>query len=163
MAKKKKKHPPARIFPVTTRFQRMARRRGAMPRDKAIAQAKAEIETAKDTFDDWLDTQVTELARLLKQARAIEAQLQSVNRANLRSGELRDAAMTLGFELISFIAGSLCTVLESAAAGDYHADSIECHMDALSLARQRGYRYLKPEQVPELTNGLHRVAKRNSA
>jgi len=158
----KRKHPEARIFAVDTRFQRLARRSGGVPREQAIQQAKGEVEKAKVGFDDWLDSQVVELGRLLKQARALEAELHSVERANFHSRELRDAAMTLGFELISFIADSLCAVLDSAATGEYHADSVDCHMDALKLARQRGYRHLKPDQVPELTKGLNRIAKRTS-
>lgn len=162
MAKQKQKYPEARIFPVDTRFHRLARRSGGIPREQAIQQAEAEVEQVKLHFDDWLDTQVQELSRLVKQARAFDAKLKSVEQANFRSGELREAAMTLGFELISFIADSLCAVLDSATAGEYQAESIDCHIDALKLARQRGYRNLKPEQVPELTNGLNRIAKRGA-
>jgi hypothetical protein len=32
-------------------------------------------------------------------------------------------------------------------------------MDALMLARQKSYRRLRPEQVPELTKGLRRVVE----
>lgn len=156
----KRKHPEARIFSVDTRFHRLARRAGGVTREEAIQKAKAEIDEAKLGFDEWLDTQIEELSDLIKKIGAHGAKLQSIERANFRSRELRDAATTLGFDLISFIADSLCAVLDSAAAGgEYHAESIDCHMDALSLARQRGYRHLKPEQVPELTSGLHRVAK----
>ena len=34
-----------------------------------------------------------------------------------------------------------------------------CHIDALMLARQKSYRRMRPEQVPELTKGLQRVVK----
>ena len=37
-------------------------------------------------------------------------------------------------------------------------ESIVCHLDALLLSRQRPYRNMKPDQVPELTSGLRRVA-----
>ena len=36
----------ARVFPVETRFQKMAKREGGVPREKAIEQAQNEIEGA---------------------------------------------------------------------------------------------------------------------
>ena len=156
----KRTNPEARIFPVDTRFQKLARRAGGVPREQAIIQAKAEIEEVKVGFDEWLDRQVQELIDLIKNAEAAETGPDSVESANFRCRELRDAATTMGSELISFIADSLCAVLDSVAAGGEHnRGSIACHIDALNLARQSGYRHLKPEQVPELTQGLHRVAK----
>ena len=44
--------PEARIFAVETRFQKLARRSGGIPRDQAIEQATLQIDAAKPTFDD---------------------------------------------------------------------------------------------------------------
>jgi hypothetical protein len=41
----------ARVFPVVTRFQKMARREGGVSRDKAIEQAQIQIEEVKSNFD----------------------------------------------------------------------------------------------------------------
>jgi hypothetical protein len=46
--------PDARVFPVETRFQKMAKREGGLSRDKAIEQAQMQIEKAKTQFEDWL-------------------------------------------------------------------------------------------------------------
>lgn len=152
--------PEARIFPVETRFQRLAKRAGGIPRDQAIEQATAEIEEIKPAFDDWADRQLRELIDLIKIVDASGGKPDSVENANRRCRELSDVATTMGSELVSFIADSLCVVLDSVAAGgEYNSESIACHIDALNLARRRGYRHLKPEQLPELTKGLHRVAK----
>ena len=71
-----------------------------------------------------------------------------------------DSAGTLQFELLSFIANSLCDVLDVIQRDNRdNMESITCHMDALMLARQKSYRRLRPEQVPELTKGLRRVVE----
>lgn len=155
----KKPNSEARFFAVETRFQQLARRRGGIPRDRAIEQAQAEIEEVKVGLDDWLDKELRELADAIKKAEVSGAKPEYIEQANFHCRQLRDAGGTMGCELISFIANSLCAVLNSVAAGGYNSETVACHVDALSLARQRGYRRLKPEQVPELTNGLHRVAK----
>jgi len=150
----------ARIFAVETRFQKLARRDGGVPRDKAIAQAHAEIEQVKPDFDQWFDIELRELAALVNNAQSGEGKPGWIETAGFRSRQLRDSAGTLGFELIEFIAGSLCEILESIEAGnECNMESILCHVDALILARQPYYRALQPEQVPELTKGLRRVVK----
>jgi hypothetical protein len=154
------KHPEAREFNVDTRFQRMARRKGGVPRDKAIKQAQAAVEQVKPQFDKWLDGELQEFAVLIKSAEIGAADAGWAAEANLRSHQLRDGASTVGFELLAFIANSLCEILDAIEAGSAcNMDSITCHLDALTLARKPGYRYLKPEQVPELTKGLHKVVK----
>lgn len=42
---------PVRMFPVETQFQKLARREGGVPRDKAIEQANANIEEIKPGFE----------------------------------------------------------------------------------------------------------------
>ncbi len=150
----------ARIFAVETRFQTLARRDGGMSRDRAIARAQARIEEARPAFDEWLDAEVKDFSGLIKAAQAGTGRADWVGAANLRGRALRDSATTLGFELIAFIAGSLCEILDAIEAGaPCNMDSITCHVDALALARQMAYRDVKPEQVPQLTKGLRRVVK----
>ncbi len=154
----KRTHPEARIFSVETRFHRVARS-GGTPRELAIKQAEVAIEDVKGGFDEWLDGALTELVDTIKQAGAEGSGSDSLQTANSHARQLRDVAMTMGFELLSCIADSLCMLLDSIAAGaEYNDDAVACHLDALSLARQPGYRHLKPAQVPELINGLYRVA-----
>lgn len=155
-----RQYPQARIFPVDTRFQRLARRRGGVARDRAIKQATVEIEKVKLGFDEWLDKELRDLNELFKNADAGAGRPDSIEIAMFLGRELRDVSGTMGFELISFVADSLCAVLEPViAGGKCNSELIACHIDALGLARQHGYRHVKPEQVPELTNGLYRVAK----
>lgn len=150
--------PTARIFPVDTRFQKMARRPGGVPREQAIESAQAEIEQIKPGFEDWLDR---ELRDLIENAHAGDAKPDWIEAANFHSRQLRDLGATMGFELLSFVADSLCELLDSIAAGGVcNMDSIVCHTDALILSRQVSHRHLKPEQVPELIRGLRQVTKR---
>lgn len=152
--------PEARIFPVDTHFQKMARRAGGVPRDQAIESAQAEIDEIKSAFDDWLDQ---ELRDLIASAHAGDAKPDWIVVANFHSRQLRDVGTTMGLELLSFIADSLCELFDSiAASGECNIDSVVCHTDALLLARQEPYRHLKPEQVPDLIKGLRQVTKRAS-
>jgi len=153
--------PEARVFPVDTRFQKMARREGGVSREKAIEQAQSAIEEVKPRYDEWLATELKEFASLIKSAQAGSAEPNWIETANFRSRQLRDSATPLGFELLAFIANSLCEIFDSIEAGsECNMESIACHLDALMLARQKSYRHLKPEQVPDLTKGLRRVVKR---
>lgn len=150
----------ARIFPVETRFQRMARRPGGVSREQAVESAETEIEQIKPTFDEWIER---ELQELIAAVEAAPDKSDWIADAGLRCRNLRDVGATVGFELLSFVADSLCELLDSIAAGGAcHMESILCHTDALILSRQDAYRHVKPEQVPELTRGLRQVVKRAS-
>jgi hypothetical protein len=154
----------ARIFLVDTRFQKMARRDGGVPRDIAIEQARTEIEEAKSHFDDWLEGELREFVRLMKKVEGAKAGKDWIKTANFHSHQLRDSARTLGFELLAFIAGSLCEILDSIeSGGECNMESITCHIESLLLAGHASYRHLKPAQVPGLTEGLNRVVKRVTA
>ena len=154
----------ARVFAVETRFQKLAKREGGVPRDKAIEQAQTHIEQAKIQFDDWLEVELKEFKSLMKKTGGAKAGADWIKTANFHSRQLRDSATTLGFELIAFIAGSLCEILDSIeAGGECNMESIICHIESLLLAGQASYRNLKPAQVPDLTDGLHRVVKRVTA
>lgn len=155
-----KKYPKARTFAVDTRFQKMARRAGGIPRDKAIERAKVEIEKVEPGFDAWLSSELGELTSLVANAQAAKAAPDWIEDANARSRHLHDISATLGFQLLSFIANSLCDILDSIEAGaECNMESIACHIDALNLARRKSYRRLTPEQIPELTRGLRRVVE----
>ena len=102
----------ARVFSVDTRFQKMARREGGIARDKAIEQAQTEIKELKSHFDGWLAGELKEFVRLMKKVEGAKAGKDWIRTANFHSHQLRDSATTLGFELLAFIAGSLCEILE---------------------------------------------------
>lgn len=147
-----------RIFPVETTFQKQARRPGGVPRDRAIKYATARVEEVRPEFDDWLDKELEALADVVRKAQNGKAPPDWIDTANRHSRHMRDVGTTMGSELLTYIAGSLCEILDEIAAGaQCNIDSIACHLDALFLARQKPYREMKPEQVPELTAGLRRV------
>lgn len=148
----------ARVFSVETRFQQLARRAGGIPRERAIENAVAKLEETKPAFEDWQNKELQSLSDAIKNARP-DATSDWIAVASTHSRRLRDVGTTMGFELTTFIANSLCEVLDAIAAGaECSMESIACHLDALYLARQQNYRGLKPEQVPELTRGLRRIA-----
>jgi len=161
---KKAAQADVQVFAVETRFQKMAKREGGVPREKAIEQAQNEIESVKPRFDSWLGDELQEFKRLMKKVEGTKANAEWIKTANFHSRQVRDSAITLNFELLAFVAGSLCEILDSIEAGsDCSMESITCHIESLLLAGQASHRHLKPEQVPDLTSGLHRVVKRVTA
>jgi hypothetical protein len=153
-------NPEARIFSPKTRFQTLARRPGGVPRNQAVENAQNHVEETKLGFDDWLDGELTELIGWIERAKAGEAVEEWIDGAQFHSNQLRDVGTTVGFELLTFIASTLCTILDGVKAGaECNAESLACHVDSLLLIRQRQYRHLRPDQVPELSRGLHRVAE----
>jgi hypothetical protein len=137
----------------------MAGREGGVAREQAIERAETAVEKAKPGFDKWLEDGLRNLEHLV--AAASPGESGRIEEANAQSRQLRDSSATLGFQLLSFITGSLCDMLDSIEAGAAcDMESITCHVDALNLAQRKSYRRLKPEQVPELTEGLRRVVKR---
>ena len=150
----------ARVFEVETRFHQQARRKGGVSKEKAIEAAQAQIEKAKPGFDQWLDDELKEFASLIARAESVDDKSKWLEDLDFRSRQLRDSSTTFGFELLSFVATSLCEILQSIEAGsECNMEAIKCHTDALLLAGQKSYRRMRPEQVPDLTNGLNRVVK----
>jgi hypothetical protein len=151
----------ARTFFVETRFQRLARRPGGLSRTQALENAQAKIEETKPEFEAWLDGELRELTDLV--AKGVQAGAADPAWAAgivAHCGQLRDIGTTMGYTLLSFIAGNLCGILEGANTdAKNNIESIMCHLDALLLARQAQYRDMRPEQLPELTGGLRRVAE----
>lgn len=148
-----------RVFPVETEFQKLARREGGVPREKAIEQANATVEEVKPGFEDWLAGELESLSSIVKKVQSGEAGANWADLANRHCRQVRDVGTTMGFMLLTFIAGSLSEVLDEITGGaEYNMDSVTCHVDALFLARQKPYRNMRPEQVPELTKGLRRIA-----
>ena len=155
-----KPDPEVRIFSANTRFQSMARRRGGVPREQALASAQAAIEEVKVGFDSWLEGELRALIELIASVRSGEADIDWVDTAQFHCNQLRDVGGTVGFELLTFVANTLCTIFDGIKAGaECNMESITCHLDALLLIRQKPYRHLRPDQLPELSNGLFRVAE----
>jgi hypothetical protein len=156
--------PEARIFSVDTQFQRMARRPGGVPRQQAVDNAQRHVDEMKPGFVDWLDRELQELAAAVQQYESAPADATVPDRAHQISRELRDVGATMGFDLLTFVAENLCDIFDAVAAGaTYDKDAINCHVDALFLARTRPYQNLRPEQLPEITSGLRRVVERATA
>jgi hypothetical protein len=154
----------ARIFPVDTNFQQMARRPGGMPRDRAIERAEIEIEETKGEFDEWLGRELAELAAAVEAARLSQHDPEQLAELAHRGRQIRDVSATMRFGLLSFVADSLCDLLDSIGAeAELPMDSIACHLDALSLSARPDYRELRPDEVPDLTRGLRRVVKHAGA
>ncbi|HTV31411.1 MAG TPA: hypothetical protein VMF32_27005 [Xanthobacteraceae bacterium] len=150
----------ARIFAVGTRFQKMARRPGGVPRDQAIERAQNFIDELKPEFVNWLDRKLQELGTAIQQAEGSSFDVSWHERAYRSSCQLQDVGATMGFELITFVANNLCKILEVIKMGiAYDREIIKCHLDALLLAKSEPYRNLCPEQLPEMTGGLQRVVE----
>jgi len=152
------KHPKARIFDVETNFQQRARRPGGIAKAQAIERAQAEIDRCKPAFIDWLGRELQSLHSAIRQAEKNSEHPSAVDQACFHARQLRDVGSTMGYDLVTFVADNLCDVLEAIGDGArYNKDSVDCHLDALTLATQTQYQNLRPEQLPELSKGLRRV------
>jgi hypothetical protein len=150
--------PEAHMFFVETRFQRLARRPGGVPRELALESAQCNIDQSRPDFELWLDAELQNLAAVVRSAEAGAAEPGWPEDVCSRSRQLRDLGTTMGFVLLTFVANNLCEILEATPAGhDCDMETITCHLDALFLARQEQYRHLRLEDVPELTKGLRLV------
>ncbi len=148
------------IFPVDTRFQQLARRTGGVTRERALEDAERHIEELKTDFGDWLDRELQDLSASIRQLAATPGNAVSLERAQQACCQLSDVGATMGYELVTFVASNFCRVLDAVRAGAaYDKDMIDCHMDALLLARTDQYRHLTPGQVPDMTSGLRRVVE----
>jgi hypothetical protein len=151
----------ARMFFVDSRFEQLARRPGGVAREEALERAQAEIDEIKPGFGDWLDAELQELSKVIGQNGPDGSNDANwIDIAYILSLRIRDVGTTMGFDLVTFVANNLSEIFEAINAGaEYRADLIDCHIQALLLARQERYRNLRPEQLPELSSGLRRVAE----
>jgi hypothetical protein len=151
----------ARIFRVNSQFEQMARRPGGLAPAEAIARATKEIESKRPEFDGWYEERLGKLQTIIASAERGQVDAGWEYGANRICRELRDLAVTMGFELLAVVADSLCLLFDTIGAnGSKNADSIRCHMDALILASKSRHLPLNPDQVEELTTGLRQIAKR---
>ena len=121
---------------------------------------KRPSEEIQPEFGDWLNAEINALGEVVKSLKAGASEPDWIDRALYHSNQLRDVGTTMGFELVSYVANTLSIILDRIKAGaDCNLDSITCHMDALILVRQEAYRLLRPDQVPELLDGLQQIAE----
>jgi chemotaxis protein histidine kinase CheA len=152
----------AREFTVETEFQRKVRRPGGVTRHQAIGRASAQIDTLKDEFGDWLNSEMQRLDAAILRLGGNPANPASMDDAYRSSRQLRDVGTTMGYELLTFVARSLCEVLDAIRNGArYDQELIDCHTDALHLARKDSYKNVSPSRVPDLCDGLQRATERS--
>lgn len=150
----------ANIFYADTRFERLARRPGGVSREEAINQAQSAIEELKADFTDWIDQQYAELSATLTDIVNDPSDTSALERAHQKCAYLRDVGSTMGYSLVTFVASTLCEVLDAYMAGaPFDKKVTDCHMDAFLLARTDEYKHRLPEEVPELAKGLLRVVE----
>ena len=148
----------AREFHVETKFQQLAKRPGGVSRDQALSNAQASVATLKPGFETWLDDEITHLLKAIPQAGSDLKERAWMKTADAHSQHLADVSATMGYDFVSYVANNLCLMFDAIRQGaDYRRDVMVCHLDALVLGRKDKFRRMKPEDVPELTEGLRRV------
>src|SRR5262249_43292782 len=123
--------------------------------------AQTTIEENKLGFDDWLDRELRQLNDAIERCASPETRdSETIDVADLHCRHIRDLGTTMGYELASFVSNNLSEIFASIKSGaEYRRDLVDCHFQALLLAKQERYRNLRPEQLPELSSGLRRVAE----
>lgn len=153
------KNPDPKIFPVDSRFQQLARRPGGMPRAEAIERAQAGVDEIKQTFGSWFDKELDGIVVALPH-RDSEYASPGVwlDVVLMHCRQLRDVGTTMGYELVTFIAGNFCEVLEAIKAGaEPNRELIQLHVEALRMSKQARYKSTTPADFPELSSGLHKL------
>ena len=148
----------AREFHVETKFQLLAKRPGGVTRDQALVNAQTTVATLKPGFETWLDDEMTLLLKVIPREGADLKDRAWMSTAETYSQHLADVSATMGYEFVSYVASNLCLMFDAIKQGaEYRRDVMVCHLDALVLGRKDKFRRMKPEDVPELTEGLRRV------
>jgi hypothetical protein len=148
----------AKVFPVDTRFQQLARRPGGIPRAEAIERAQTQVDEIKVTFDDWFDERLRELTGALPADGPLPKEGPWIEAVHFHCRQLRDVGTTMGYELVTFIAGNFCELLEAIRNGaEPNRELIDLHVEALRMSRQRRYQRTTPADYPELSSGLHKL------
>jgi hypothetical protein len=148
-------------FLVETRFEKMAKRPGGLPRDQAIKNAQGIIEQLKPDFADWIGRKIGEAIAAIRRIEEAPIDSDDIDTTYRMCGELRDVGATMGFGLVTAVSGNLCEILDALKAGaPLHKEALECHVNALALSILAPYRNLSPDQVPEMMDGLTSVVMR---
>ncbi len=153
-------NPDVHIFFPNTRFERMARRPGGVPREKALAQAQKMVDELKSDFGEWLDRELQELNAALSKAEGDLNDNAALEDAYRNCAQLQGVCAAMGYDLVTFVAENLCKIISTVMTGAaYDKEIIDCHTDAFLLAKSDQYRTLRPDQVPEMASGLRRVVE----
>ena len=153
-------NPDVHIFFPNTRFERMARRPGGVPREKALAQAQKMVDELKSDFGEWLDRELQELNAALSKAEGDLNDNAALEDAYRNCAQLQGVCAVMGYDLVTFVAENLCKIISTVMTGAaYDKEIIDCHTDAFLLAKSVQYRTLRPDQVPEMASGLRRVVE----
>lgn len=147
-----------RTIPVVSNFQRMARRPGGMAKERVIHQADKDMEEIRPAMVEWLQNQVADLDAAVASIIANEANADTIAQARVISDQVRDLGATLGFPLLTFVAGHLGEIFEALTAGANNlSEIITCHHAVLKLSMMEDYRLMSSEDLPELRDGLSKV------
>ena len=148
-----------REFYVESNFQKMARRPGGISRDQALSRADTNIDAIKLNFTTWLDEQLNDFFNLIPDQGSAEFQKMAwIDAADIYSQRLADVAATMDYQFVSFVANNLCMIFEAIKRGaEHNREIITCHINALHLARQQQYRGMRPQDLPELAEGLRNI------
>jgi hypothetical protein len=149
-----------RIFFADTRFERMARRPGGVPREKALARAHKMVDELKSDFGEWLDRELHELNAALSRAESDLSDNAALEDASRNCAQMQGVCAAMGYGLVAFVAENLRRIISAVMTGAaYDKEIVDCHTDAFLLAKSDHYRALRPDQVPEMASGLRRVVE----
>ncbi len=100
-----------------------------------VARAEEALSKLADNFERWLGEEVDVLLRTWAELRKPPAHLPGKHNAfYLAAHDLRGEAATLGYPLISRLAGGICTLMENFAPEDMPYDLIDQHVLAIKAA-----------------------------
>lgn len=148
-----------KTFPVDSHFQQMARRPGGVPRAQALERAHMQIDDARNTFGAWFSEQVAAITAALPKDDDPGADAPRwVETVSSHARQLHDVGTTMGYQLVTFIAGHFCDMLDAIRDGAApNRELIDLHVEALRMSRQEKYQRMTAADFPELSSGLNKL------
>lgn len=147
-----------------SRFERMARRAGGISEREALENAEKELAQLKPMVGQFVELECDKLLAALDYARIDGPERDAkIAIAEVSSRLIRDVAGNADFVLVGLVANSLCELFELLMGSDvdYPLAVVNCHVDALRLARRPEYRGKQIDQcAPELVDALASAVER---
>jgi hypothetical protein len=110
----------ARVFPLETRFQNMAKRPGGLSRDRAISRAEAAVTRMQSGFKAWFALRLREIGEIVSTAEYDDAAW--APEALRLAGQIHETAGTLGLQTTAAAAEVLCEIFSAIEARQSRAD-----------------------------------------
>ncbi len=116
----------------------------ALDEGKLVEQAEAAVDSYADQFEIWMQTDLEALCAAWEKAQAPTASPNDYRALNTCAHNIRGAAPSYGYPIVSRLCGSLCALLSRTRPGE-NAGLISVHVNACRAAVHKAGNYSESE------------------